>query len=392
MVDLKVALLSHEGGGISSVCHGLAHSLSKRGISTTVFSGTSGKCKIEKLNEFLEVIHLPFFDAPPRSVWFQLQNFRQLTKLLGDYSVIHGVSPDISAIYAFYMRKLRKPFVAMIHGTPRAALKAFINTPVSSWTLSEFAFNILEFPLHEFTIRTCLRNSNHVVACSFSTLRELNSYADFERDNVSVIYNGVNFDEIEDVKINRENTGDKSDFSIVYAGRLFWMKGVTFALKAFEIVRRDFKDVRLSIFGKGPLEHELKRRIRTSGLRDSVCFRGYVKHKELIAEVKKSDLVVLPSVYEAQPMFVLEAMACKKPVIVFDVQYAREIISNMKNGVLAKPFDVEDLYGKIALLLSDKDLRKKLGQNGYNYVKHKHNWDTQVEKYIEVYQKAIRTN
>jgi N,N'-diacetylbacillosaminyl-diphospho-undecaprenol alpha-1,3-N-acetylgalactosaminyltransferase len=116
---------------------------------------------------------------------------------------------------------------------------------------------------------------------------------------------------------------------------------------------------------------------------------GQVSHKKLIAEIKKSHIVVFPSLNEAQPMFVLEAMACKKPVLAFDLPFARELITDMENGLLAKPCDVEDLSKKIQLLANDKTLRLRLGQAAYNNVKKKHNWDIQAEKYLEVYKRLI---
>ena len=111
--------------------------------------------------------------------------------------------------------------------------------------------------------------------------------------------------------------------------------------------------------------------------------------KELMKEVKKADLVVFPSLYESQPMFALEAMACQKPVVAFDLPYAREIIVNGKNGLLAKAYDLEDLCNKTATALCDKNLRMSLGQNGYDYVKRNHDWDAQAGKYLKVYEALI---
>ena len=389
---MRVALISQPGGGISSVCNGLAYSLSKRGIPTTIFSGTSEEPKAEKLNECLDIICLPHFDFPPRPMWFQLRNFRLISKLLKDYTVVHGVSPEASMIFAFYKRKLRKPFVVSIHAVPLSSLKAFVNTPISHWSLSSFGNYVLEYPLHYFQIRTCLANSDHVVACSFAALNEFKAtFKILRMSKVSVIHNAINFDEIENVKSNPENRNGQSGLSICFGGRLFWLKGITYLLKAFEILRRDFKDLDLKICGKGPEEHRIRRFISNTGLKNNVHLQGHVPHKNLIAEIKKSDIVVLPSLYEAQPMLALEAMACKKPLVAFDLPFARELITNGHNGLLAEAYDVKDLSDKIRLILSDGKLRWKIGQNAYKYVKREHNWNTQVEKYLEVYKNVIET-
>ena len=389
---MKVALISQEGGGISSVSNGLAQSLSKKGISTTLFSGTSEKPKEEKLNEFLNVIHLPQLDFPPRPMWFQFRNFRLLKKLLKDFTVVHGVSPEASMTIAFYKRKLRKPFVVSLHAVPLSSLKTFVNTPISCWSLANFGNYVLEYPLHYFQIRTCLANSDHVVACSFATLREFKTaFKILRTSKVSVVHNAIDLEEIENVESNPESENGESKLSIVFAGRLFWLKGLTYLLRAFEILRRDFRDLDLKIFGKGPEEPRIRRFISNSGLKDSVHLRGRIPHKSLIAEVKKSDIVVVPSLYEAQPMFALEAMACKKPLVAFDLPFAREIIANGHNGLLAETYDTADLANKIRTIMLDRKLRFKLGQNAYKYVKREHNWSTQVEKYISIYKNVMDT-
>lgn len=387
---MRVALISQPGGGISSVCNGLAFSLSKKGIPTTIFSGTSGKPRVERLNECLDVIHLPHFDFPPRPMWFQLRNFRSLLKLLKDYTVVHGVSPEASTIFAFCKRKLRKPLVVSIHAVPLSTLRTFVNAPISRWTFSGFGSYVLEYPLHDFQIRTCLAKSDHVVSCSFATLDEFRAaYKILRMSKVSVIYNGVNFDEIDNIKIDYENMNGQNNLSIIFAGRLFWLKGIIHLLKAFEILRQDFKDLNLKIFGEGPEEHRIRRFVSNMGLRDNVHLQGRVPHKNLIAEIKKSDVVVLPSLYEAQPMFALEAMACKKPLVAFDIRFAREIVANGHNGLLAEAYDIKDLSEKLRLILSDEKLRFEIGQNAYEYVKREHNWNTQVEKYLDVYKNVI---
>ena len=389
---MRVALISNEGGGISSVCRGLASSLSKKRVPTTIFTECRSKCEVETVNDFLEIIRLPVIHFPPRGLWYQLRHFRLLSNLLKEHSIVHGVSPDASVLFSFYKNKLKKPFVATIHSVYARAQRAFVNTPVLSWTFSDFALHIVEHPWHEFVTRGCLANSDHIVTCSFNTFNELRAtYENLPTNRISVVRNGIDFDEIDSVRIDDNGNDDENNLSIVFAGRLFWLKGVFHLLRAMETLSLDFKDLRLKIFGTGPQEHRIRRLISNRGLNDIVLLKGRVPHKQLIAEMKRSDLLVLPSLYEAQPMVALEAMACKKPVVAFNAPFVHEIIKNGYNGILARAYDPKDLSDKILLLLSDKKLRRKLGGNAYDYVKREHNWDIQVEKYLEVYKKVTET-
>jgi glycosyltransferase involved in cell wall biosynthesis len=382
---MKVALIAHEGGGIASVSYGLAKNLSKRRICATIFTGTPHSTRrITKLSEYLEIVRLPILDFPPRAIWFQALNFKSLLKSLKSYDIIHCVSPDASFVLTFYRKQLGKPFVATIHGSPRASQKAFINQPISSWTVGDFGYHILEFPLHEFSVNAILERSDHISVCSFSVLDELKAYKSADFNKISVIYNGVDFDEIESVQSSLAEK--EHELSIIFAGRLFWMKGVTFLLEAFKLVRKKFPKAHLSILGKGPLERRIKNYAADVGLKENVTYMGYLPHTKLIAETKRSDVVVFPSLYEAQSMFILEAMACRKPVVTFDLPVMHETISHGKNGLMAQTRNVKDLSEKICLLLSDEKLRLELGKNAYLYAKEKHDLVRQVDKYLKVYE------
>jgi len=205
-------------------------------------------------------------------------------------------------------------------------------------------------------------------------------------EKVSVIQNGVDFEEIERDTLLPSK---QKDFSIVFAGRLFPTKGVFYLLNAFKLLRRSFRNVHLSIFGKGPLKKKIMQFISKSDLGSCVSYLGYIPHKILLTKIKKSDIVVFPSLNEAQSMFMLETMACKKPIIAFDLPFAREIITHLGTGLLATERDINDLARKIEMLISDEKLRRRLGQDAYNYVKKNHNWDIQVEKYLKVYERVM---
>jgi len=137
------------------------------------------------------------------------------------------------------------------------------------------------------------------------------------------------------------------------------------------------------------MQNEVEKFIANEGLKGEVYFGGFLPHKELMREVKGADLVVLPSLYESQPMFALEAMACNKPLVAFDLPYAREIINDGHNGLLSEVCNVNDLVRKMALALQDQSLRLKLGQNAFEYVKKNHDWDIQAKKYLKIYERVI---
>lgn len=390
MNNIRVALISHEFppymfGGISSNCYDLAHSLSKRGVATTVFCGKSNKMYVEELNECLKVVRLPCLGIPPRFLWFQLQNFKTLLKLLQEHTIIHCVNPLSSAITMFLKSKLNKPTVVSIHEIYSKDMKTFVNSPFSEWSLWDFCLHVLGYPLNEISVRSCLVRSDHVVVCGSSTRNEMvKTYRNLDSKKISVIYNGINFEKINEIE---DHSSRGNDCSIVYFGRLIWRKGILHLVKAISFLRRDFPSVKLKIFGKGPLEQKIRTTSTKLNLHDKVDLHGHVPYRELIENIKKSNVVVLPSFYEVGPFIsALEAMACKKPVVVFDFSFTREFILNMRNGVMAEKGDARDLSEKISLLLQNKNLRHKIGENAYEYVRAKHDWNVLVNRYLKIYE------
>jgi glycosyltransferase involved in cell wall biosynthesis len=269
-------------------------------------------------------------------------------------------------------------------------MKAFINSPASQWSPSDIAFHVLEYPLYHASNRFAIANSNHIITCSHTLLNELRSiYHDFDPRKSSVIYNGIDLEEIVDISTNSNLQRSNENFTLIFYGRLTWLKGIPYLLDAFELLTTEYPNLHLKIYGDGPLRKKIQTIVSKCGLQDRIYIGGKISRSKLLLEIMTADVVVLPSLREAQPISVLEAMACKKPLVVFDLPFASEYIHDSLNGLLAKPQNPNDLAIKIRELLSDKALRTKIGQNAYEYIKDHHNWGYLVNQYIEIYNKLI---
>jgi 1,4-alpha-glucan branching enzyme len=381
-----VALLSPEYpplsiGGISAVCYDLSMNLSKQGIHATVFCGKSDKLTVEKVNDNLRVVRMPLLGFPPKHLWFQIQNLSPLLKILKEFDIVHNVDPR-GAFLAYFSRKLHKPFVTHVHGSGYGETKVFLRSPVSCWTLGDFVYEILEYPMNEYLTNMCLRNSDHLVVCSTNRVEEMKRRnRDLDFTKVSVIYNGIDFEKIDSISAVTE----EKNFSVLYWGRLYYNKGILQLIKAISLVKKEFSNVLLDVCGKGPLESKIRALLRKLDLESSVYIHGYVSEKYLTEKIRTASVVALPSLYEGQPIAALEAMAYKKPVIMYDFPFAREYIMDWHNGLLAKGGDVKDLAQRICAVLLDKKLRLKLGQNGYEHVKKNHSWAALICKYVDLY-------
>ena len=391
---MKVALVSEEFppyiiGGTGIFCYDLAQWLSKKGIFTTVYSGRSRQLTKEKVNDYLEVVRLPCLDFPPRFLWFQLENFSNISKQLKDCSVIHSITPEVSPICAYLKRRLSRPLVTSFHGVTKYEMKSFLNVPVSEWTVKEFGFHVFGLPFYWTSNRLSVASSDHVISCSFAVLNELKStYENLDISRSSVIYNGIDLDEIDQIERSYKTSKNPNDLTLIYYGRLNWLKGVTYVVEAFKLLIRSYPNLTLKIFGDGPLRRSLMMVAASPDLKNKVHILGQISRSELLREIMRADVVVLPSMREAQPLSVLEAMACKKPVVVFDLPFASEYIKSSVNGMTARPGDPKDLADKISMLLSDRNLRSRIGHEAYEHIKYNHNWSDLIDRYIDVYEKV----
>jgi len=153
--------------------------------------------------------------------------------------------------------------------------------------------------------------------------------------------------------------------SILFVGRLDKRKGLDALLRAFPLVRKSFPDVRLVVVGKGPTEPGSRLLAQVLGIADHVDFRGFATNDELPSYYAAADVYCSPALGgEAFGIVLLEAMACALPVVASDITGYNEVVRHEENGLLCPPNDPAALAAALTRLLSQPDLRAKLGAAG----------------------------
>ncbi|MEW2398469.1 glycosyltransferase [Streptomyces sp. NPDC046862] len=146
---------------------------------------------------------------------------------------------------------------------------------------------------------------------------------------------------------------------VVCVGRLCRQKGQDILLAAWRAVIRQVPGARLVLVGDGPDASAL-RELAPEG----VLFAGAAP--DAAPWYQAADLVVLPSRWEGMALAPLEAMACGRPVVITDVDGARESLPAGQEPVPAE--DPEALARTMTRLLLDPRLRESLGQLGRRHV------------------------
>ncbi|MBU1870113.1 MAG: glycosyltransferase family 4 protein, partial [Candidatus Omnitrophica bacterium] len=120
---------------------------------------------------------------------------------------------------------------------------------------------------------------------------------------------------------------------------------------------------------------------------------GFLSDEELVRFYNLCDCFVLPSVSSVQEGFGLvavEAMACKKPVIVTEVIGTAEEIKSHNAGIVVKSRDISDLASALESILINKEKAGVMGENGYRLVLEKYTWQKQADIIEKEYIEAIK--
>ena len=178
---------------------------------------------------------------------------------------------------------------------------------------------------------------------------------------------------------------------ITFVGRLHPQKGVDTLLRAFKLVTQDKPQLHwmLRLAGTGPLEHGLKVLADELGVGQQVSFLGQVA--DVNAVLDQSDIFVLPSLSEGMSNALLEAMARGLPCVVTDIAGNNDMIRHQDNGLLVPPGDEKPLAIAIALLATDQELRKTLGQTAARTVEERYSLDSAANQYMALYANLIQS-
>ncbi|WP_050855601.1 glycosyltransferase family 4 protein [Gillisia limnaea] len=134
--------------------------------------------------------------------------------------------------------------------------------------------------------------------------------------------------------------------------------------------------------GSGSLEKVEKELAKSLGIEEKIYFLGV--QKEIRDFLIASDLFVMTSKYEGLGIAAVEAMACKLPIILYDVSGLRDLISNDDNGYLIEP-DFKALSDKIIESSNNFEKMKIKGENGLKFCLKNYSMNENVNKIINLY-------
>lgn len=179
----------------------------------------------------------------------------------------------------------------------------------------------------------------------------------------------------------------RSGVLLVSVARFSSQKGHETLVRAFALAAASYPQLRLLLVGDGPLRPNLEGLVRRLGIVDRVRFLGVrTDVPEILAA---SDVFVLSSWWEGNPLSVMEAMAAGKPVVATAVGGVPELVLDGVSGLLVAPGDVEGLAQAISKLILDAHLRFRMAREALNEARKRFDISVMVRQYEALYDRLL---
>jgi glycosyltransferase involved in cell wall biosynthesis len=206
-------------------------------------------------------------------------------------------------------------------------------------------------------------------------------------EKIAVIFNGV--PRPADGGGSAAPHGDTA--RIVFLGQLGERKGVPDLLAAFQSPRLLSKPWTATIAGDGAVE-EYRAAVAKAGLDARVTLPGWVDSCAANDLLRRADIFVLPSHFEAMPIAILEALAHGVAVVATPVGAIPEFLTDGENAILVPPGDSNRLADAIARLIDDANQRRRLGTAGREIFRDRFDIRVAAERVLALYGSAMQPN
>lgn len=193
-----------------------------------------------------------------------------------------------------------------------------------------------------------------------------------------------------DLETFRPDETKKLDDLILFVGRITEMKGVHILLQALSYLK-----IPTQMAVIGPIDRDNPRytervermchSINKKGTH-KVKFLGSLNENDLVLWYQKATMLVRPDLEGISGgLTSLEALACGTPVI----GTGNDVVKDGVNGILVPPSNAKKLADALELLLENKELRKKYGNEGRSMVELHFSFDLLVKNLVQIYEKLL---
>jgi len=205
-------------------------------------------------------------------------------------------------------------------------------------------------------------------------------------DKMHVVRLGVDTNEFHPV-----TRTPNAPLKIVCVGRLVPAKGQHILLRAFSRLHARGHDIHLTFVGDGPDLSSLKREVTQRHLELSITFRGALNHDQTRKQLAEADIFALASFAEGVPVALMEAMAMAIPCVATSIAGIPELIRDQQDGLLVPPSSIDCLASALESLVTNPELRERLGSSGRARVIERYNLPVNLEVLASTFERCFQS-
>jgi len=364
-----VCVLPPYGGGLGSVAHNYAAGLSRAGLDCSVIIPDAG-LDYQKDKNYRVIALRPWIKIGLGA--FMRGALRELRQA----DIIHFHQPFFGAAWPVLIAKLFRPKKKLI-------ISYHQDLTLSGW-------RGLYYKLTMHTIFPCLlRLADKIIASSEDYLlgSRLAGYYRRQPGKFAFLAYGAPEEFIprpKDRQLLAKYGLREDELVAMFVGGMdsaHHYKGVGLLLQALV----ELPQWQGLLVGSGNLKPGYESQAKESGLSDRVKFAGYVADADLPAHYNLADVLVLPSLSQAESFGIvqIEAMASGVPTIASDLRGVRSVAAD--GGLVFRTGDRADLHAKLEQM-SEAQTRRQFSQKALSSVEQKYRWPRIIEKLIDIYQ------
>jgi len=179
---------------------------------------------------------------------------------------------------------------------------------------------------------------------------------------------------------------------VLFAGRLAENKGLEYLAEAAAHVAKERPDVKFVIVGEdGGARDGFEKRVKALGIQDNVKLTGHIQEEAVFRSAFAAcDIFVLPSIFEAFGIVILEAMAMGRPCVATRVGGVPDLVSDGRTGILVEPKDPVALAKGLIKVLDEPALAKDMGVNARKRVGKEFTWPRITDRLEHIYKEVLR--
>ncbi len=211
------------------------------------------------------------------------------------------------------------------------------------------------------------------------------------RENVRVIYLGVKEPKIIDAEAieNLRGSLDGLDAQkiVLHVGSFTDQKNHSGLIEIFSRLIGREPNCKLLLAGDGPLRVQIETQVNKIGIESNVLFLG--RRNDVTNLMQLADVFLLPSLYEGLPLALVEAAACRLPIVASRIPGIVEAVEHNKSGFLYDVTDQNGMVDALLRLLQEPETQQRTAEQARHFFETEFSMSSHFKRLTENYRSVM---